>query len=153
MKTLKSILLLLLLTLSTVVLAVNYPTYKPAQKSLSPSSSVTPQNVQYKQYSGYSTVATGGTTTMGEGSALSGPRRTNYDSNNLPPQIGTEGDVYTDENGNVYVWNPEKRIWESEDGEAYNPASDPAPIGSPVWPMMLMALGMAAVIFFRRRPA
>lgn len=67
----KKLIMFFVLLIPTVVMAVNYPTYKPNSRYGQPQE----QQMYNSQptYGGYSTVATGGTTTTGEGSILNTP--------------------------------------------------------------------------------
>lgn len=157
----KSILIISLMTVVMAAFAINYPTYKPSSRDRQMQGQATMHSAQGQPISGYSTVATGGTTTTGEGSAIGGPRRTTipgsdwgggYDEYGFP-NGASEGDVFTDESG-TYIYSSTQGWVESstyvKPGDIGQ--SDQAPIGSPIV-MLLFAAMAAAVIAVRRHRA
>lgn len=141
----RSILTISLMTVVMAAFAINYPTYKPTTPTYGGGGSNGTGNTDNTgvTYGGYSTVATGGTTTYGEGAAT-GPAR--------GPRRNAEFD-HKFENGQWWVYlNGEWVV----DGN-YRPTdagdqSDQSPIGTP-WIMLLFAAMAAGVVAVRRRKA
>lgn len=155
MKKILSILILICMGLSAY--AINYPTYKPdpRDRQMQPNQPAM-QRQSAPVVGGYSTVATGGTTTTGEGSAVAaranGPRRTIYQQ--TPPD-NTEEEWY--DGTNMWHYNPITERWEDAlgTGEFWHPKDDDEnrqPVGSPLV-MLLFAAAACAAIRFRHRNA
>lgn len=146
----KIMLFILLICVGLGAYAVNYPTYKPSSTNRQVYSQPVVQS-HVQPIGGYSTVATGGTTTTDEGSAISarGPRRVDYNDSNLPETGYVDGDTYTDDQGNTYYWY----YGQWNDTPLLIDPGNPAPIGSPILPMLLFALMAGGAIALRRRQA
>lgn len=141
----KKYIMIVMVLVSCGLYAIDYPTYKPVNSRYSsPVSSPVEQPV----YGAYSTVATGGTTTFGEGSAISGysngPRRAPSMPGAYIGETKEEGDV-------TYVWNGS--AWEREDDDTEEDPGNPFPVGDPILPMLLFALMAGGAIALRRRQA
>ena len=143
----------LIATTASNLYAINYPSYShPSSSDRQVMGNV--QDFQPTFYGGYSTIATGGTTTTGEGAlttAPSGPRRTNYNGGS-EPQNPDVFDTWT-VNGTTYYWNGSQ--WVDGFGNPLDPGvlGNDSPLGSPVLPMLLMALLAAGAVYLRRRKA
>lgn len=139
-----------LLMAATAAMAINYPTYKPTRQ---PSMQQTnrSQNVQGSQYGAYSTVATGGTTTTGEGSAIGGPRKvTVVNGNNVWESDETPSNQQAGDQWGNLVWDPGNGCWVDQYGVAYDKPYDPAPIGSP-YVLLLFAAAACGVVYYRQK--
>lgn len=124
----KKILVFILLLSGVSVFAVDFPN-RNQQSTLTNS-----------QYGGYSTVATGGTTTMGDGSIIEG----GYTPSAAPRRSSSIGDTYVDENGNVYVWDGTDWVANTQ----LENAGSPTPIGDAILPLLMC---LALMVCFKLR--
>lgn len=159
MKKILSILILICMGLSAY--AINYPTYKPdpRDRQMQPNQPAM-QRQSAPVVGGYSTVATGGTTTTGEGSAVAaranGPRRVH--AGGTTPPDPSEDYEWVDDDYNYWVYNENAQQWEAGQlgtGEFWHPKDDDEnrqPVGSPLV-MLLFAAAACAAIRFRHRNA
>lgn len=144
----KHILLFLLLCVCTMVSAIDYPAYNPRYTTYEPfgTTTYTPAYTAQSAYGFYSVVATGGTTTTGEGTATR-PRRTAY-SGSTPPDTGTDGDTWTDSNGKKWRWDSALDEWVGD--RSQEDAGNPNPVGAPTVLFLFAALS-AFCIALRQR--
>lgn len=158
MKKILSILILICMGLSAY--AINYPTYKPdpRDRQMQPNQPAM-QRQSAPVVGGYSTVATGGTTTTGEGSAVGGPargpRRATI-TQPTPPENPEDGMEWYDGH-NTWEYNSNTGRWEDAlgTGAFWHPKDDDEnrqPVGSPLV-MLLFAAAACAAIRFRHRNA
>lgn len=151
-KVILSLAFVLIATTASNLYAINYPSYShPSSSDRQVMGNV--QDYQPTLYGGYSTIATGGTTTTGEGAmtAPSGPRRTNYNGGSMPGGAN-DGDRWTS-NGKTYTYYG--GTWYDDWGVPLDPGvlGNDSPLGSPVLPMLFMALLAAGAVYLRRRKA
>lgn len=170
LKIMKKFVLMIVLTISASAYAINFPTYRPVYGT-----DFAPVEVDaiYRWdslfdsemlFCGYSTVATGGRTTDGDGSIAdqhrNAPRRSGKSSfpstrpDGSPLEIGD----YCVIDGITYYYLGNPRGWSTEgpmggNGQLVQPgvAANGSPIGSPILPFLLMALMACGVIYYRHR--
>lgn len=143
--------LFILLAISTASMAVTYGvTHKP-KNDVTPISVYDNKTLQTHQIGRYSTIATGGTTTTGEGSVLYdedfvGPmRNTTYGGDQ--PTSPQDGDVWVDANGVTWIYNSSTVTWTIEEEDTkLDTAGNPLPIGEP-----LILLLFAGIYLLRQR--
>lgn len=145
----RAILVVIFALCQTLVCAINYPTYKSLVRyvHVAPKATISAPNFESVQKDGYydpmssyhSPALSNGTTIQEDGmdmiqNSAFGPYKVHY-AGTTAPGTPAEGDTFTDGSGVTWIWDGEDWIKFSEN------AGDPAPIGSPIWPLMVLMMG------------